>query len=457
MHLYIKKIYLLLFAISLLSCRKYVENVPVQGQRVLEYTDDYRALMNNSDLHQTAFGQANAFSCDDMDLTAEVLQTNIKSNAIRVAMYTWQKPFYVDTQADFDWEALYKSIYTLNTVINQVIDSKGGDQITKQNIQAEALVHRAFAYFMLANLYGKQYDAATAATDMGVPILLEPKLFVDLTRASVQSVYNRVIEDTKKALPIIFEKQSINFRPNKAAAYALLSKTYLFMRDFTKAELYADSTLALSNGLYDYNTNINTYPSQYNDKQVLLRKVSRGYPQVIQLSASLLNLLNVKDLRYKLFVRPGTSLSPSFTGFGLYFKENYTGYPDKQAVGLSVNETWLTKAECLARAGKTNEAVQMINDLRKFRFQPADYTAVSASNAEVALQLVVDEKRCEFFGTGLRWFDQKRLNKDPQFAKTITRAYGGVTFTLEPNSNGYVFPLANLLISQNPEMLQNPN
>ena len=456
MYLYLKKYYLLLLAVSLISCRKYVENVPIQGQRVIEYTEDYRALMNNAELLQTAFGQPPAFGCDDLDLSSEALQSGITTNTFRMAMYTWQKPFYVGINSDYDWDALYKGIYTLNTVATQVMASKGGTEENKRIILGEALVHRSFSYFMLTNLYGKQYDASTSDKDLGVPIILEPKLFVDVTRVPVQQVYNRVIEDTKKAIPMLPVKQAINFRPNKAAAYALLSKVYLFMRDFTKADLYADSTLALSSELYDYNANINSFPSQYNDRQVLLRKISRGYPNVMQLSTPLLNLLGVKDLRYKLFVRPGSNFSPVFTGFGYWSREKYSGSADKQAVGLSVNETWLIKAECLARAGKKNDAVKMLNDLRKLRFLPADYTDLSAANADQALQLVINERRLEFFGTGLRWFDQKRLNKDAIFAQTVTRVLGGVTYTLEPNSNGYVFPLADLLINQNPEMIQNP-
>ncbi|MEO6521796.1 MAG: RagB/SusD family nutrient uptake outer membrane protein [Mucilaginibacter sp.] len=457
MHSYTKKYYILLLSISLLSCRKYVESVPIQGQRVLEYTDDYRALMNYSDLLQPAFGQAPVLSSDDLDYTADVLQSNIKANTIQRSMYTWRKPFYVDLNSDNDWAAIYSCMYTLNTVINQVMVSKGGSEVVKSNILAEALVHRAFGYFMLANLYGKQYDIATADKDPAVPLLLEPKLFVDLTRASVLQVYSKVIEDTKKAIPMLPLKQDINFRPNKASAYALLSKVYLFMRDFTKAEAYADNTLALSSDLYNYNTSLNSFPSQYNDKQVLLRKTSLAYPYPMQLSGSLLNLLGVKDLRYSLFVKPGTNFFPVFPGLGYWSRENYSGYPDKQAVGLSVNETWLIKAECLARAGKKDEAVKMLNTLRKMRFLPADYADIAAATNEEALQLVINERRLEFFGTGLRWFDQKRLNKDPMFAKAATRVFDGVTYTLEPNSNGYVFPLANILISQNPEMVQNPN
>jgi hypothetical protein len=234
------------------------------------------------------------------------------------------------------------------------------------------------------------------------------------------------------------------------------------MRDFPNAAAFADSTLDLSGApLYDFKIavagNPFIFPSQYEDKQILLRKVARQVLNAPQLSQAILDLLGTKDLRYQLFVRPGNMFRPTFTGQGFYSRENYYGVgSDKTAVGLSVNETWLIKAECLARAGKAPDAVDMLNKLRKLRFLPADYADLTAATAAEALQLVVDERRREFFGSGLRWFDQRRLNKDPQFAKTVTRVFDGVTYTLEPNSNGYVFPLANILIAQNPEMEQNP-
>ncbi len=457
MNFYKKYYFILLLLIGLVSCRKYVENVPVQGQRVIEYTDDYRMLMNNADILQVAYGLAPVYSADDMDLTAVALQNNIKTNFIQTSMYTWSKPFYIGTNSDNDWNAIYKSIYTLNTVIKEVMQSTGGSESAKGVILGEALVHRAFSYFMLANMHGKQYDATTASQDLAVPLLLEPKLFTDLTRATVQRTYTQMIEDTQRAIPLLPVKQDINFRPNKAAAYALLSKVYLNMRDFPKASAYADSTLALSSELYNYNTSLTTFPSQYNDKQVLLRKTARAVVNTIQLSESLVNLLGTKDLRYTLFVRPGTSFFPSFTGSGYWPRDKYSGFPDKPAIGLSINETWLIKAECLARAGMRDEAVKRLNDFRKMRFKPADYVDLTASSSDEALQLVVNERRLEFFGSGMRWFDQRRLNKDPMFAKTVTRVFDNVTYTLEPNSNKYVFPFASILIFQSPEILQNPN
>lgn len=459
MHHYKSILIISLLSITVASCRSYVEQVPIQGQRVLVYTEDYRSLMNGEDQQEVAFGLAPILSSDDIEIIAPEIEANVNRSSIQVAMYTWRKPFYVDLASDNDWNAIYGAMYKYNVVIGGVLNSKGGDMQTKENILGEALLQRAFSYFMLANLYGKQYDAATADKDPGVPILLEPKLFVDLKRATVKATYEQVLKDIRAGLPMLPAKPIINFRPSKVSAYALLSKVYLYMRDFKNAEAFADSTLAISNELYDYNTAVASssfiFPQQYNDPEVLLRKVPRQ-TATLQLSQPLLDLLGTKDLRYELFVRPGNNFYPAFTGSGYWPRERYSANNDRPAIGLTVSDTWLIKAECLARAGKKDEAVDILNKLRKLRFRPADYADLTAATADEALQLVIDERRREFFGTGLRWFDQRRLNMDAMFVKTQTRKFLNITYTLEPNSSAYVFPLANILIAQNPEIEQNP-
>lgn len=457
---YIKFLGCLVMMISLLSCRKYVEDVPIQGQRVLVYTQDFRYLMDYRDQFEKAIGLPPVLCSDDIDLTAQVIQDRIVTNIIQRTMYTWGKPFYLDRSSDYDWDMLYNINYYCNVVINGVLDSKNGLPETKNIILGEALIHRAYNFFMLVNMYAKQYDAASADKDLGVPILIKPELLGDLTRSSVKHTYERILADIRQAIPLLPNKSTSNTRPSKAAAYALLSKVYLNMRDFTNAAAFADSTLAISSQFYDYNTAVAgttpVFPAQLNDVQILLRKVPRTtFSSPLQLSQPMLDLLSTKDLRYELFVRPGTKLNPNFTGFGYWSRSNYAS-GDGPAIGLSVNETWLIKAECLARSGKKDEAVTMLNTLRKFRFRPADYADLSAATPDAALQLVVDERRREFFGTGMRWFDQRRLNKDALFAKKVTRVFNNVTYTLEPDGNGYVFPLASILIAQNPEIEQNP-
>ncbi len=125
-------------------------------------------------------------------------------------------------------------------------------------------------------------------------------------------------------------------------------------------------------------------------------------------------------------------------------------------LGPNVPEMMLIVAEAAARSNDAATAVSEINAIREKRFATVDYTPVAASTGAEAMQLVIAERRREFFGTGLRWFDQKRLNKDAAYAITVTRDFKGVTSTLQPNSNRYAFPIANKYILLNPEIQQNP-
>mgnify|MGYP000058613598 CR=1 FL=1 len=451
----VKIVLITVLTLAFSSCRKYVENVPVQGQRVLVYTQDYRLLLNNRNAQEIGSGNTAILSCDDVELSDPELQTSLTNNTINSAIYSWKNPFYFGETEDIDWNYMYSAIYVYNTVLQGVMDSKGGTAEQRSMLYAEALINRAFTFFTLTNLYAKQYDASTAANDPAIPMLLSPELFVKLNRASVKEVYDQIIRDLQEALPLIPVVQVSTVQPNRGAAYALLAKVYLNMRNFEAARTAAEQSLSLNGSLYDYNTFLTTniLPTQYNDKQILLRKVPRNSFYPLQLSPSLLNLLDTKDLRYELFVKPGSNFYPAFQGMGFWSRENYN---DRTPVGLTVNETWLIRAECLARTGKREEALTMVNELRKMRFRPSDYRPVVAASDQDALQRIIDERRREFFGTGLRWFDQKRLNKDAAFARVITRSIGNVSYSLEPNSNAYVFQFAEKLVAQNPELVQNP-
>jgi hypothetical protein len=116
----------------------------------------------------------------------------------------------------------------------------------------------------------------------------------------------------------------------------------------------------------------------------------------------------------------------------------------------------LIKAESAARAGNISVCMELLNALRAKRFRPADLTQLTAASNADALKLVIDERRRELFGRGFRWFDMRRLNQDAAFAKTYTRTFKGVSYNLEPNSNRYVYAIANKYILLNPEIEQNP-
>ncbi|MEA5429302.1 RagB/SusD family nutrient uptake outer membrane protein [Arcicella lustrica] len=448
-----KYLYLIaVVALSITGCRDYVEIEQI-GVRTFKYTSDYRAVLNNNDVFEGAYGYP-ILAGDDTEFSDVARQNTL--NEIWGNVYTWRAKFFAETISDIDWEKLYKTIYTSNEVIAGVMASERGTEAEKQSLYSEALVHRAYTYLSLVNIYAKQYDATTASTDLGVPLLLTPNLYTKLNRASVETVYNQIIGDLKssiKALPAI---PDYNVRPSKAAAYALLSRVYLNKRDFTQASLYADSTLALQNGLLDLKTyvgNTTAIPQRLNDPEIIFSKTVNGAYIGVQISNEVLNLLGTTDLRYTLFTNAGTAFSPSFVGRG-YWRYRYTN--EGIYIGPSVPEMILIKAECAARAGNPTLAISTLNQLRIKRFTTANYIPLTIGTAQEALMSVINERKRELFGRGFRWFDQKRLNKESNLAMTVNRTFKGQTYTLSPNDNRYVFPIADKYILLNPELEPNP-
>jgi tetratricopeptide (TPR) repeat protein len=439
------------------GCRKYVE-IDQTGQRVLTYTSDYRALMDNTDEMEQDFSLAQ-YSNDDtrfLDSNKQVQMTDIYYKT-----YTWQAQYFSELQSDADWDKLYHAIYNANLTLEGVLTAQRGTEADRKQIYAEALVHRAYIYYTLVNLYGKQYDAATAGSDLGVPLLLTSNLFASLKRATVQVVYDQILKDLLAAVNDLPDLPDYNPRPSKAGTYGILARVYLNMRDFDKARSYAEQALALQSGLLDLNTyvgNTASFPVRLNDPEVIFSKVNNVTYRGMQLDTALLTLLGTKDLRYQLFVKPGSTFSfygGTFIGYG-YARFLLSQPFGKVTMGPKVPEMMLIVAECAARANDAATAVDMLNKLREKRFAPADYVALTAGTPEEAMQAVIAERRRELFGTGLRWFDMKRLNKDAAYQVTVTRTFKGVNYTLEPNSNRYQFPISPKYILLNPEIQQNP-
>jgi len=455
----------LLAAASLAGCKKFVD-IKTQGQLVPNQTINYRYLLNNTSNFETVANLSD-FASSDINLNDAAQQTALSGTltySYLVGSYTWQPVIYPlgsNVEQDLNWNRLYNTILNCNTIINELPDSDG-PQSDKDAFTAEALVHRADAYLNLVNTYAKPYNAATAATDLGVPLILKQTLSQKLNRASVQEVYNQIISDLTKALPALPQTQAYNTLPSKVSAYGELARCYLLMKDYTNAGKYADEALKLRSTLNDLST-ITTvssanYPRRITDPEILLSKLALGnsfnnFPTVLKPSDEWFSLMGTKDQRYTLFTTSASSISSSLTG-RVYTKERAIG--ETRNEGPSVPEMMLIRAEAYARANDANNAMIWVNNLRVKRFKSADYKALTATDANDALNKVIDERRREFFGISLRWWDMRRLNNETNFQRTYTRVFNGTTYTLEPNSNRYVFPIAEYFRALNPELEPNP-
>lgn len=370
--------------------------------------------------------------------------------------YIWAKDTYDGTATDDDWNMPNRQVFYSNVVLDGLKNIKvtASNQTQFDNIKGYALFYRSYALWNLAQVYCPVYDKSSASTDLGLPLHIDPSI-QSLPRSSNKDTYDFILSDLKLARRLV----NINFqvtnrnRPSSAAILALISRVYVSMRDYTNAGLYADSCLQLYNTLIDYNslasngTLTGNYPFTNVNAETLFQSnmssattVLRGLiGTTIIVDSNLYKSYNSFDLRRAGFFKLNGSNLPIFKSF-------YTGfiYP---FTGLAVDEVYLTRAECRARAGSKDEAISDLNTLLSKRYSSGTFKPLSASTATEALDLILTERRKELVWRGLRWVDLRRLNKDGANI-SLVRKLNGQTYTLSPNSPLFVFPIPPDEISQ---------
>ncbi|MFC3356389.1 RagB/SusD family nutrient uptake outer membrane protein [Sphingobacterium zeae] len=446
-----------IFVSSLASCRKFVE-IDLVGKRELKYTQDYQNLLNNSTSVERSYYWPVLASDDIYGSDEAYLNTLSLTDA---NAYSWKSDIVGDNNEDPDWADQYKQIYLFNQVATEIMDSQGGTDAQKRNILGQAKVHRALNYFNLVNSYAKQYDASTAHTDLGIPLLTSPDLYAKLDRKPVETVYTQIIDDLTSAIPDLPEQANFNMLASRSAAEAILARVYLQMRDYGKALHYAELVLAKPAykliDLKQYKATPNSYPNILNDTEEIFIKSLRNSFPTLSLNPELLALFEPGDLRATLFTVDGSVFTWSSFKGKAYNKHRIISANGKVTNGPTLPELMLIKAEALARDNdRFAEAVAVLNTLRSKRFEDGAYKPLQAMDQQALLKIVINERRKELMGKGLRWFDQKRLAAEPGFITTKTRTYKGESFTLAPNSNRYVLPIASKYIVLNPEIIQNP-
>ncbi|BAV08911.1 hypothetical protein FLA_4958 [Filimonas lacunae] len=465
--------------VLLTSCAKYTD-IKTQGQMVSGKLDNYTVLMNGYGNFDAGPAAICDLASDDVQLVdgstqQKELAGNTNTYGYYVRSYTWQPAVYeaATNYADYTWLNLYNTIFVANTIIQEVPSVTDGTAAQKAALIAQALVHRADAYLSLVNVYAKPYIQSTAGSDLGVPLVLSPTTAQVLNRASVQTVYSQIITDLKEAIPYLPQTQSMTFIPAKASGFGVLARCYFYMNMYDSAARYADSALAYKSTLKDLSTLTSpagSNPVFYNSPELLLSKSEKGYSiatsgsGVLRLSDTLVSVLGPNDQRLNLFTTSASVISTTSNytdagGYYLYMESpnvSAAQYGGARNTGVSVPEMMLIKAEYYARNNDATNAMLWVNKLRVKRIKAGSYADLTAANADDALVKVIQERQREFFCRMLRWWDMRRLKSDSRFQRTLTRSFNGTQYTLAPNSDRYVFRIAEYYRSLNPEIEQNP-
>lgn len=461
---------LLATVLALGSCSKFLEEVS-NDQIVPKSAQDYKEFIYGEVYYKFASSSVHSY----LDIMTDDCTEHCKRSSIGTdtrnngfGYYTWQAdpelPYTGERVADEAWSTYYHHILIANITLDGL--TKVADSAEAAQIKAEALMIRAYAYFMLVNLYGEPYAPTTASTAKGVPlndlIGAEDRKF---QRESVGRIYEQITDDIEAALDCfaISGGGSSTFRWNLAAAQLFASRVALFMQDWGTTISYASKVLETNPLLYNLNDkkagadadarflNSNNPEILFTYGSYYVTFFAESAPGAHPASDELQALYKTGDLRYgrsngEFIRRTGSSL------FGGYRYSPYKTYdPSETGVygrAMRTAEAYLNRAEAYAhQADGKDLALADLNTIRLNRFTAEAYTALTDADITAAgdiLTLVKEERRRELCFEQFRWFDLRRWDR-PRIEHKFTPDRNDLTvfdtYVLQQNDAAYTLPL----------------
>lgn len=435
----LKYLFFATVAVTAVSCDDYLDVKPV-GKVIPETLEDYRAVLTTGYSITAIHKALSAVRAD------ELLIDEFNDNASFYRdHYIWKDANPDKLTNSFPYAALYNRIFYTNVIINEA-SAKLAPSAEKDQLIGEAYALRALAYFDLINIFGKPYDAATAATDKGVPLALKIDLEQAYVPQSVAVIYNQILsdnEEAKKLLNLDTQTTGINYRFSKASLYAMESRIFLYRKEWAKAVEAANKALTYKNALLNLNTTL-AFPNLYNGPESLLA-----------LEDPFINIL--KGTTYAAPTLTGVYDKTNDLRFNLYYQASGSRFRFKKGGDIAQKctfrtaELYLTKAEASAQLNDLSTARTTVLTFIKNRYNATGFTTLSTAVAAMTQTQLLDfialERQREFAVEGHRWFDLRRTTQ-----KQIDHTYGGENYTLIANDPRYTLPFPQEVRLNNPDL-----
>ncbi|MBS9774448.1 MAG: RagB/SusD family nutrient uptake outer membrane protein [Tenacibaculum sp.] len=431
---------LILTVVSLIftSCDDYLDVKPV-GKIIPTTYEDYRKFITAGYNIPKNDKILSTYRTDELKLSE-------KSSGVEYYkdIYTWQDNGNSSLSSQFPYGAFYSTIFYANEIINNK-DKIEGNSTEINQLVGEAYALRALQYFDLINLYSKPYNKQTASTDKGVPLVTVYDADKEYKRASVEEVYNQILNDCKQAeklLNIKVQPIGLNYRFSEVAIKTLLANVCMYREEWQKAVAYAKESLAIKSELQDLNTNLTILPSEYNSVESILA-LSLVSSFDINTNALISDDLSgsydeLNDLRFNNYFRKAKD--------GLHSKKN----ADKRfRCTFRTADLYLILAEAQANLGNILNAKKNLLILANKRYNTEGFNNFKSSlnnqNKEQLIISILNERKREFAIEGKRWFDLRRT-----LQPKLTKIYNGQLYVLEQEDKHYTLPFPKSAKISNP-------
>lgn len=349
------------------------------------------------------------------------------------------------------WDALYNYVYHANACQEGLDRSTGVSPNVKSQLTGEVKFIRALCYFYLTNFFG---DVPLQLTTDYRTNAIEP-------RKNATDVYQQIVLDLKDAQPLLPESYVGNdrVRPNKMVATAFLSRVYLYLKDWSNAEIQA--TTVINSGVYSLNNNLNEV-FLFNSNETIWQletilgsyKTAEGnafvpYPAgsmpAYPITTSLENSFETNDARKTSWLSSSViGSSTYFFPFKYHVKYAFLDPRKEYNIVFRLAEILLVRAE--ARAHLNNIAGAQ-SDLNMVRARAGLPNTIAIDSATL-LSALEQERRAELFAEwGHRWFDLKRTNRSDAILSSLKAP------NWQPTDILYPIPFSQLQL--NPNLTQN--
>lgn len=341
---------------------------------------------------------------------------------------------HTPTQANsrYFWYISYKIINDCNTVIGALgKDSSSTPNPAMQQLVGECYFLRAFTTFGLVKFYGKAYLQDSTAP--GVILRLSIDEPQEKARATVADVYKQVISDALTGASLMNQPRGAIFA-SKEAAWALLSRVYLYMGQYQNCINY--STKVINSGRFTL-TNADQYKSMFANAQtspgtiwciaftdkedygkfgsiasMIYSDGNSGWGEEYA-STSLLDVMNdhPEDVRWSyivpLYDDNGDIVLKN--GIPTYYDTKFSfqgGSPTLSSpIIFRMAEMYLNRAEANAKLNNTQDALNDVDSVRSNRGLGNSLYNGSVPSGTTLMNIVLNERRNEFSFEGFRVFD----------------------------------------------------
>lgn len=407
-----------------------------------------------------------------------------------------------DSDIEGMWNGYYAVImqcnYFLTNILNIDTDAlSSAESVALNKLKGEAIFFRAFCYHQLGTLFCDRYEASSASTQLGLPLVTSIDLTARPARSDLKTTYAYITGEVNTAIEYLTAvSASISAeRPTVDAAKALAARVALWMGSYEDAITYTDAVISSRAGYTlasDADALENEFITQDGTEAIYLMygSTSEGasslsyylmyyyyysdydiylYYCYFYPNERILEMYDANDTRYDVFFNLGNdsymvaadyiwdaATLPTIAKYrgnpSITIYDYHTGSTKARVFGLS--EMYLIKAEAQAQLGLSGDAATTINTLQEAR---------GASLSTGSMDDIKNEWAKETIGEGLRLSCLKRWNDGfsgrPQHSINYPYLMTGTGFDEIDIPAGYyklTWPIPQTDMEINDNLVQNP-